>query len=35
VPPEERVIIDEILNLEAIATSYKKDFLATLERNNS
>ncbi|TLP39372.1 MOSC domain-containing protein [Arcobacter arenosus] len=35
VPPEERAIIDEILNLEAIATSYKKDFLATLERNNS
>jgi MOSC domain-containing protein YiiM len=35
VPPEERAIIDEILNLDAIATSYKKDFLATLERNNS
>jgi MOSC domain-containing protein YiiM len=35
VPPEERAIIDEILNLDTIATSYKKDFLATLERNNS
>ncbi|WP_421715712.1 MOSC domain-containing protein [Arcobacter arenosus] len=35
VPTEYRNIIDEILNLDAIATSYKKDFLATLERNNS
>lgn len=33
--PEERAIIDEILNLDCIAKSYKKDFLSTLERNNS
>jgi len=34
-PPSDKRIIDEILNLDCIAKSYKKDFLSTLESNNS
>lgn len=33
--PSSRDIIDEILNSKVIASSYKKDFLSSLERNNS
>lgn len=35
VPPINRKIIDEILTLKTIAESYKKDFLKSLESNNS
>jgi len=34
-PTENKTIINEILNLDCIAKSYKKDFLSVLERNNS
>lgn len=33
-PPEKREIIDEILNLEVIANSYRRDFLQSLNSNN-
>lgn len=35
VPPNDKRIIDEILNLNVIASSYKKDFLYSLDKNNS
>jgi len=35
VPPSDKRIIEEILNLESLAKSYKDDFLVTLEVNNS
>ena len=34
-PPHDKRIIDEILNLEALASSYRKDFLQALSHNNS
>ena len=35
VPPTDKRVIDEILNSECIANSYRKDFLYALEKNNS
>lgn len=35
IPPVDKRIIDEILNLEAVANSYRKDFLQSLQKNNS
>lgn len=35
VPPTDKRIIDEVLNLEALASSYRKDFLQALQMNNS
>ncbi len=35
VPPSDKRIIDEVLNLEALADSYRKDFLYSLQKNNS
>lgn len=34
-PPTDKRIIDEVLNLEAIGSSYRKDFLKALQMNNS
>jgi len=34
VPPTNKELIDEILNLESIAQSYKNDFLSTLNKNH-
>lgn len=34
-PPEDKNIIEDILNLDTLANSYKKDFLKVLGENNS
>ena len=34
-PPSDKRIIDEILNLEALAQSYRGDFIFSLDKNNS
>lgn len=35
VPPSDKRLIDEVLNLEALSSSYRKDFLYALQKNNS